>query len=98
LASLNIKIDRNLKKEADELFGEMGMTLTTAVNVFVRQAVHERAIPFRIHVDDDREVAARAKAALGESRAHAAASGTADMTMDEIDAEIRAYRREKRGQ
>jgi DNA-damage-inducible protein J len=47
--NLNIKIDRDLKTEADRLFSEMGMNLTTAVNVFVRQAVLERAIPFRIN-------------------------------------------------
>jgi DNA-damage-inducible protein J len=46
--NLNIKIDRDLKAEADRLFNEMGMNLTTAINVFVRQSVLERAIPFRI--------------------------------------------------
>ena len=48
VTNLNIKIDRELKTKADKLFNEMGMNLTTAVNVFVRQAVLERAIPFRI--------------------------------------------------
>jgi len=48
VTNLNIKIDRDLKLAADKLFNEMGMTLTTAVNVFVRQAVLERAIPFKI--------------------------------------------------
>ncbi|MDR1704280.1 MAG: type II toxin-antitoxin system RelB/DinJ family antitoxin [Clostridiales bacterium] len=47
--NLNIKIDRDLKVEADRLFTEMGMNLTTAVNVFIRQAILERAIPFRIN-------------------------------------------------
>jgi DNA-damage-inducible protein J len=46
--NLNIKIDRDLKIKADRLFNEMGMNLTTAINVFVRQAVLERAIPFKI--------------------------------------------------
>ena len=48
VTNLNIKIDRELKTKADRLFSDMGMNLTTAVNVFVRQAVLERAIPFRI--------------------------------------------------
>jgi len=48
VTNLNIKIDRDLKVKADKLFSDMGMNLTTAVNVFVRQAVLERAIPFRI--------------------------------------------------
>lgn len=49
VTNLNIKIDRELKAEADQLFNEMGMNLTTAVNVFVRQAVLQRAIPFKIY-------------------------------------------------
>ena len=53
LTSLNIKIDRELKAQADVLFNRMGMNLTTAVNIFVRQAVQEQAIPFRIHLSDD---------------------------------------------
>jgi DNA-damage-inducible protein J len=97
LTSLNIKIDRDLKKQADILFNAMGMNLTTAVNVFVRQAVQEQAIPFRIHVDDSREIALSAKAALKEARAQAVINGTATMTMDEINAEIQAYRKETRG-
>ena len=49
VTTLSIKMDRKLKSEADKLFAEMGMNLTTAVNVFVRQAVLEQAIPFRIY-------------------------------------------------
>ena len=37
VSNLNIKIDRELKAQADKLFNDMGMNLTTAVNVFVRQ-------------------------------------------------------------
>ena len=48
VTNLNIKIDRELKTKADRLFSDMGMNLTIAVNVFVRQAVLERAIPFKI--------------------------------------------------
>ncbi len=46
--STNIKIDPELKKEAQKLFSELGMDMTTAVNIFLRQAVKEQAIPFRV--------------------------------------------------
>ncbi|MCL1866846.1 MAG: type II toxin-antitoxin system RelB/DinJ family antitoxin, partial [Oscillospiraceae bacterium] len=55
LTSLNIKIDRDLKYEADTLFKAMGINLTTAVNIFVRQAVAEQAIPFQIHLNEKSE-------------------------------------------
>ena len=66
VSNLNIKIDRELKAQADKLFNEMGMNLTTAVNVFVRQAVLERAIPFKIFRDSG---AVGARAGIDECRA-----------------------------
>lgn len=46
--STNIKIDPTLKQESQTLFESLGLTLSTAVNLFLRQAVREQAIPFRI--------------------------------------------------
>ncbi len=46
--STNIKIDRELKRESQELFESFGLSLSTAVNMFLRQAVREQAIPFRV--------------------------------------------------
>ena len=46
--STNIKIDEYLKEQAQQIFAALGMDMTTAVNIFLRQAVKEQAIPFRI--------------------------------------------------
>lgn len=46
--NVTIRIDSELKQQADELFDDLGMSFTTAVNVFVRQAVREGRIPFLI--------------------------------------------------
>lgn len=46
--STNIKIDPILKQESQALFETLGLNLSTAVNMFLRQAVREQAIPFRI--------------------------------------------------
>ena len=43
-----IRIDTELKAQAEALFGELGMNLTTAFNIFLRQAVREKGIPFAI--------------------------------------------------
>ncbi len=61
--STNIKIDPELKKEAQELFNELGMNLTTAVNIFLAQAVREQAIPFKVGMDIPNE---ETKAAIKE--------------------------------
>ena len=44
----NINIDQDFKLAAQELFNSLGMDLSTAVNLFIRQAVWEQRIPFEI--------------------------------------------------
>lgn len=46
--STNINLDPELKKSAQMLFADFGMDLTTAVTVFLTQAVREQKIPFEI--------------------------------------------------
>ena len=46
--STNIKIDPVLKREAQELFESFGLSLSSAINMFLRQSVREQAIPFRV--------------------------------------------------
>ena len=48
--STNIKIDPVLKKDAQELFDNLGLSLSAAVNLFLRQAVREQALPFRVRI------------------------------------------------
>ena len=48
MAQVNIRIDDNLKEKADSLFEELGMNMTTAVNIFVRQVIRQGGIPFEI--------------------------------------------------
>ena len=54
--SINIRMDKELKKQAEEIFGDFGMSMTTAFNVFVRQAIREQAIPFRIQREDEDKI------------------------------------------
>jgi len=51
--NINIRIDEDLKKEAERLFGELGMNMTTAVNIFVRQSVRMGKIPFELTTRSD---------------------------------------------
>lgn len=46
--NVTIRIDEDLKKQADTLFNDLGFSLSTAFNIFVRQAVREQSIPFLI--------------------------------------------------
>ena len=43
---VTIRVDKDLKDRAERLFDRLGMNMTTALNVFLRKAVDEEAIPF----------------------------------------------------
>ena len=47
-ANVSIRLDGNLKKQAEDLFGDLGINMTTAMTMFLRQAVREQGIPFEI--------------------------------------------------
>lgn len=47
-ANLNIKVDEEVRDEAKELFGKLGLDMTTAVNLFLRASIREKGIPFPI--------------------------------------------------
>jgi DNA-damage-inducible protein J len=49
--NISIRMDSDLKAQADELFNDLGMNLTTAFNIFVRQSLREGGIPFEIKTD-----------------------------------------------
>ena len=46
--TVQIRMDADLKKEAEEMFHRMGLTMTAAINLFVKTAVNRRQIPFAI--------------------------------------------------
>ena len=46
--NLTVRIDSSLKDEAESLFKDLGMSLSTAFNIFLRQSVRMQAIPFSI--------------------------------------------------
>ena len=48
MANLTMRIDDELKKQAEELFNDLGMNMTTAFTIFAKQAVREQRIPFEI--------------------------------------------------
>ena len=47
-AVMNIRIEPEIKAEAEELFSSFGLTVTDAVNVFLRQALMKGGFPFEI--------------------------------------------------
>lgn len=48
--NISIRMDTDLKARADSLFEELGMNLSTAFNIFVRQSLRDGRIPFEISI------------------------------------------------
>ena len=53
--NISIRMDADLKSQADTLFNELGMNLSTAFNIFVRQSLREGRIPFDISLNQPNE-------------------------------------------
>jgi len=51
MAQVSFRMDDDLKASAEETFRSMGMTMSTAINIFVTQTVRERQFPFQIKAD-----------------------------------------------
>lgn len=53
---MQIRVDSNLKQEVDELFHELGLDTSTAVRMFLKQALNKQGLPFSVKTkkqDDD---------------------------------------------
>ncbi len=85
--NITIRMDSDLKAQADALFAEFGMNMTTAFNVFVRQTLREGRIPFDISINKPNK---ETIAALLEAERIAKEPSVKGYTnMDELFAELR---------
>ena len=51
--NVNIRIDKELKEQAEVFFGELGLNMSSAFNIFVRQSLRQGRIPFELSVGTD---------------------------------------------
>jgi len=83
--NLTIRIDESIKKEAETLFNRIGLTLTSAINVFFRQAIRTQAMPFELRPYDDYYTGENLKR-LKRSIAQSERGETISFTMAELEA------------
>ena len=84
-----------MKSQFDELCNKFGMSINAAFNIFVNAMVWSRSIPFTIK--DDRAEPSSAFDLFMRQRKAAESSHEPEMTLEEINAEIRTAREEKYG-
>lgn len=99
-----IRIDDALKRDCEAILGDIGLTMSGAVTLFLRQVVKQRAIPFVL--SSERRLAFASCAPFETASARRAQTarryaaemrdaGDREWTMEEIDAEIAASRSER---
>ena len=49
--NFSLRLDNDIKKQCETLFGELGMNLTTAINVFLRQSLRVGGFPFDFRIE-----------------------------------------------
>ena len=64
-SNLTVRLDAQLKKDAEQLFNDLGMTLSGAINIFLHQAIEEHGLPFQVKKSrPNRETLAAMKEAI----------------------------------
>lgn len=58
--NLNIRIDKDVKEQSDKIFSELGLNMTTAINIFLKTTIRENGIPFELKLDVPNETTAQA--------------------------------------
>lgn len=88
------RCDKQLREDCVAIYEALGMDLNTAFRMFMERTRMVRGLPFPAVLPETRMTKAEAQKALDDIRAEAA--GVPEMSLDEINAEIRAAREERK--
>lgn len=91
--AMTIRLDSEIKNKFDTLCEQFGMSANTAINIFVNAVVRSKSIPFSISVSEQSiSTQDRAKQAFKSIRKKAESSKDPEMTLEDINDEIRKIR------
>lgn len=55
LTNINIRTEKEIKEQANILFSELGFSMTTAINIFLKAAIREGGLPFNVMLKPNKE-------------------------------------------
>lgn len=94
--AMTVRMDDRQKDQFDRLCQQFGMSANTAINIFVRAVIRSKSIPFPIQANgaerEDDELVTKGWAVFEHVREAAEKGETPELTLDEINAEIRDVR------
>lgn len=80
---IHVNVDENLKEEAEQLFNDLGLNMTSAITIFLKQSINEQAIPFMINKGNKETL--QALKDLKEGNVHGGFSSV-DALMEDLNA------------
>ena len=51
MAQISLRVDDEVKRSAEQIFDDIGMSMSTAINIFLKKVARERRIPFEVSAD-----------------------------------------------
>ena len=90
---LQIRVDEELKNQASAIYNELGIDLSTAIRMFLKKSVSEGGIPFDTKVDQS---TLSAILSVDKMRTTSENNGNFEMSLDEINEEIKLARKERK--
>lgn len=93
-SAITIRVETTLKKNFETLCEEFGLSVTAAINIFMKAVVRERKIPFEIQSQNREEIGKKGLEALREMQRIVAESDEPEMSLEEINDFIKKVRDE----
>ena len=92
---MQIRVDDELKASAAAICENLGIDLPTAIRMFMKRMVFQNGIPFSMTLPNKEYIGTRGILAMRQLSEEAKLNGTANMTLEEINEEIAAARKER---
>ncbi|EFX94892.1 type II toxin-antitoxin system RelB/DinJ family antitoxin [Streptococcus sanguinis] len=83
--SMSIRLDSEVKEQAQQVFNSLGMDMTTAINIFLRQAIQYQGLPFDVRLDESRKLV-EVLADLDQNRNMSQSFGSVSDLMEDLRA------------
>ena len=96
MAIVQLRVDDELKAQAAAIYDRLGIDMSSAIRMFLKRTVNVNCMPFSVILNEEEYNPQLALQAMKNINASAKANGISEMTLDEINEEISAYRKERK--
>ncbi len=86
-SNINVRVDSKVKEQAEELFNKLGLNMSAAINIFLRQSIRYGGIPFELCIDESNETSLAAIVDVNNDRNLSKSFDSVDALMEDLNAE-----------